>query len=361
MSAGWNSISLEQQSIFLQQSRLSSLPPMEAMNAAQWSILAGITCQETVGSLKTRYAVGDSPADPVPPPPRTEVADWSNVMMMVASLQMELVELQVDASSEKILCDGQQSEFKHEERASELRDRLDELSKAASSGLFGKIFGWIGAALGVVAGFVATLATGGAAAPLLAVATVSLGMMILEETGAMDEIVGFIAEHPMVLSLISPALGAILTGLVKGGVLDEDAARMFVSITFSVVMVAASITAAIMSGGASTASSFSFISSKTADLLKWMGLGVQVVDATVQTAKAGSDIATSVFDAEAAMSQAEVQDNKAALTRLQALLAEESDRLQELLAMINEGVKSVSQIINDIQSSNRQVISHIGM
>ncbi len=360
-TSGWNSISTTQQNQFLQQTNLASLPAMEAMTPAQWNVLAGIAGEETVATLQDQYAVGESLADPVLPAAKKEVADWSNIMMLVTAMSMQVSELQIGASVEKVEADAVELEAIHTERAQQLQENIENLRSSAASGLAGKIFGWIGAALGLIGAAVATALTGGAAAPALVVAALSVTTMALQETGAMEKIVSFVAENPAVMMAAFPVLGAVLTGLVKGGVLDEEQAKSFVSATFSVAMIAASVACAVLSFGATAASSVTLISSQVTSVLKVVGAGSQVAASVAQVGQGASGVAGAAYDYKSAMIQADTADTRAALEQLQSMLNEEAERLQQLLETLNSGVQSASSILNEIKSSNQAIFQNMGM
>lgn len=400
----WSAISSAQQSQFLQATGLEKLPDPAALSNSQMSTLAGIVGEQAAKSLRSD-AVGGTVSDPVLPPP-DKAYDWSNIMMMVTAMQMELGELQINASSEKIEADRDSVIKTNELEMSKLKDRIEELHKQSNSSLVSKIFGWIGAIVGLIGAAIATVATGGAALPGLIAAGLAVTAMALQEAGVMDDIVNCMMENPAVMFAI-PVLGLILAPIgmaAKNGDLDEDTAKIIMSAVTAVFMLAVSIVTTIASGGAGVGGKIGKAADKINDLahsitkhkpfqktkevfdkmssgimgrltkgmdgdmskafihkVRVGGLGTQVASDVIQMGKSGADIAGAAYSYEAAQSQADSQEIQAMLAKLQAMMSEEADRLMELMQMLNGMVGSASEILNDIGSSHNSVIKNMGV
>lgn len=349
MNTAWNQISVAQQNQFLQATGLQQLPDPAALDAAQWNALVGIVGEETAKNIRQSAAGGNLTLPELPAP--GAIGDWSSIMAKVAEIQAKIGELQKNVSAEEIQAQKDDMAAANKKEAERIKEMLAKIEKSKTSGLFGKIFGWIGAIIGVIGAAIATVATGGAAAPALAIACVGLGMMILQETGAMEKIVNFLAENPAVLMvLFGPVAGGLLFGLIEGGVIDKDQAKMAIQITFAAAMLVASIAGMVATGGASA----------TDAVFKVIGLIGQIAGGVAQVGAGASGIAQSVYSYQAANLDADSKEMQAWLAKLQAMLSEEMDRLQEVIDKLNSGVADVSDILTDIAESNRTVISHMG-
>ena len=356
MNTAWNQISAAQQTQFLQATGLAQLPDPSALSAAQWNTLVGIVGEEKAQSVRQTAAGGNISSPELPPP--AAIGDWSTIMAMVAEIQAKIGELQKNASAEGIQAQKLEMEDAHKKEAERIKEMLAKIEKSQKSGLFGKYVGWFGAIVGVIGALIATVATGGAAAPVLAIALLGLTMMILQETGAMEKIVNFLAENPALLFAILAPLGPIglagaglLTGLIEGGAIDADQAKMAIQLTFAAAMLIVSIAGMVATGGASA----------TDALFKSVGLFGQIVGGVAQVGAGASGIAQSAYSYQAAQLDADAKEMKAWLAKLQAMLDEEMDRLREIIEKLNGGIADASDVLSDIADSNRAVISNMGV
>lgn len=352
MNTGWNRITDSQQAQFLREACLDNLPSIAALNESQWRILTEIVGESTVAQMR---GDADSLSSPALPAPKM-TGDWSDIMMVVAQLRTKVGELQSNFFMEEVGIRKDNMAKASEERLEKLAESIKKMEKAAKSGLFGKIFGWIGAVIGLVGAAIATVATGGAAAPALAVAILGVTMMILEETGAMEKIVEFVAKNPMMLALIlgpigGAILGGVLTGLKEGGVLDEDKMKMAIQITFDAAMLVTSVAAMICSGGASASSA----------VFKVIGLVGQVAGGIASVGSGAAGVAQSAYSYQAADLQADAAEDRAWLAKLQAMLSEEMDRLQDIIDKLNQGFTDASDMLGDIADSNNAILKNLGM
>lgn len=343
-------ISLEQQQQFLQQAGLSALPDISKLTESQWSILAGIVGTETVNSIKESISIPPL-SDPTLPPPPAKQGDWSAIMLKVAEIKAKLSDLMSKFSVEDIQNNKDKMKKVNEEDAKRIKESIDKLKKSINSGLIGKIFGWIGAIIGLIGAAIMTAATGGSAAPLLAIAVMGIVMMTLEESGAMEKIMEAMADNPaLVMILLGPVAGGIIFGLMESGAIDEDQFKMAVQITLAAVMLISSIVGAVASGGANVAS----VAAKVASMI------AQIAGSLASVGSGAAGIASSVYSHDSSQIQADMMENKAWLAKLQAILAEESERLEEILQRMNEGVSDISDVLQDIAGSHNKIFNNMG-
>lgn len=349
MDVVWNQLSVTQQTQFLREAGIDQLPDPSGLTQSQFAILGGIVGEEKARKLTKEGAGGMFGPFSLEPP--KETGDWSDIVARVAELQTKLSELQTKTSSEDVKAQKDRVAEANKRDAEKLKEQIDKLAKASKSGLLGKIFGWIGAIVGLIGAVIATAATGGTAAPALAIAVVGVTMMALQESGAMEKIVDFLVDKPGVLiAIFGPVLGGVLCGLINNGVLDEDKAKMAIQVAFGVAMLVASLAGMAATGGASA----------TDAVFKIIGMVGQIAGGLASVGGGASTIAQAAYGKEAADAQADMMENKAWLARLQQMLAEEIERLQTILDQLNSGAKDASGIIGDIGKSNQSVISHLG-
>ena len=352
MDINWNNsgISLEQQQKFLQETGLESLPDISKLTESQWTLLAGIVGMETVNTIRESAKLPPL-SDPQLQPPQTKQTDWSDIMMKVAEIKAKLSDIISKASVEDIKNTKDKMKEINEKDAKKIKESLEKLMKSKTSGLFGKIFGWIGAIVGLIGAAILTVATGGAAAPLLAVAILGTVMMVLQETGAMDKIMEALADHPALAMLIlGPIAGGIIFGLYQSGTISEEQMKMAVQITLAAAMLITSIVAGVASGGATVTS----VAAKIA------GLVAQITGALASVGGGAAGIAQSAYSYQSAQIQADMQENKAWLAKLQAMLSEESERLEKIMQQLNSMVSDLSDIIKDIAGSHSAIFKNMG-
>lgn len=360
-NAGWSRLTAEQQNRFLNQTGLDKLPETQTLPVDQYSVLVTI-----IGANEAKnygFAPGGfNLADPQPPPPAEEKdVNWRALMILVGKVQMESGQLQLEDAVNALKADQVETEKMTDLQIASLNESIEKMEDAMGSGLFKKILGWVGAILGVAMAGVAMFATGGAAAPMFAVACLGLGMMVLEETGAMEKIVDAIVEHPMILSVISPLAGVILTALKETGVLDEEQLKMAVNITISVAMIVTSIVSAVCSFGMTATSSASTISTQAMKLLNNVARAGELASAGLQVATGVTGAVEGSQNAQSLQHQADAKEIAAVIARLQSLIAEGSDRLEQIMEKMRADMASISDIIKSIGDSEANIARNMGV
>ena len=123
---------------------------------------------------------------------------------------------------------GEEKAQKHKETIDKMVKAMKAQHKGKTGALVGKIFGWVAVAvMFVVAAAVAVVSGGAAAAPLFIAATITLGVMIMQETGGTEKVMD------------------------ATNMSQKD--RMIFSISMAVAMLVINLTAAAMSFGAGSA------------------------------------------------------------------------------------------------------------
>jgi hypothetical protein len=236
---------------------------------------------------------------------------------------MSLIKLITDESRKSMTKDtieGIQSRTedrlkKMNEELEQLKKQIEEKNAAQANSSANKILGWLGAALGIIAAVAAVVVTAGAATPVLVgavilvgVALAGMGMKIAQEATDGDYFPG---------KLFSKMLQAM-------GV-DEKAADIAGMAVVGGLMIIGSVAGAIMTGGASAASTVENI----AQMVKTIAV---IISCAASIAQGGLAIDSALHQYESDMAGVELKE-------LQALL----EKLKELTDMEEDFLKAVTQ------------------
>ncbi len=332
MGAGWNDIpsaNLDQIIKALGYSSPDQLPAINTITDAQVETVSQKAGPDAATQLQSARSQQGTPDSPTLTAPTTNFGDGSSLALLVMSLQSKISGLQTTTATEAIKADKADQQAKVQENIKKIQDSIEKMEKASSSGLLGKIFGWIGAGLALIAAAAATVVTGGAAGPIagLVIAGIAVALMTAQQTGAMDK-------------LMTAMFG------------DDSKAKMIFSIVLQVAMVAASIASIALSGGASAASTVSSIA-KTAELIQSVsaaGAGVSSV------ASGGATIASGVYTYQATNAQADSKDLEAWLAQLQAQMDNDQSVLQKILQDLQTGTNTSMDMLNSIMDSKSTIL-----
>ena len=169
---------------------------------------------------------------------RPGVVSPDSMIILLTAISNKMASERSKSLQGDIKARGQEKQLKHKETIQKLEKMLKAQRKSKVGALVGKIFGWVAVALMfVVAAAVAVVSGGMAAAPLFAAATITLGVMIMQETGGTEKLMD--ATH----------MG--------------KQSRMIFSISMAVAMVIINLTAAALSFGAGSAGAVSAVTELT--------------------------------------------------------------------------------------------------
>lgn len=203
------------------------------------------------------------------------------------------------------------------------------MKQADKGGLMSKIFGWVGVALAVVAAVAAVIVTGGAAAAVvgLAIAGLAMGIMAMQESGAMD-------------SLMTEMFG------------DNDKAKFWFQIGLQVALLAAGLATMALTGGASAAGEISNLM-RVAQMVQQVariGGGVAAV------AGGAAGIATGVTQYQATQDRADSKSLQAWIAKLQQQLQDEQEQLKKILKQLEDGVGITMDMLKSIDKSKDTIM-----
>ena len=256
------------------------------------------------------------------------------------ALRKTLSEVRSRAEKRIISVRQDKLEEQHQKNIEKAKKIAKQLEKHDKKGLVSKILGWTGASIALIAATVATIATAGATTPLLVMAIVGMGMMTLEETGAMDKIMGGMTEG--------------FAKMLEGMGVDSEKAKMvggYLAVaTIAVILITANVVAAAATGGANTGELATAI-------LQVTRLIQEVTEASTLATKGGVDIAAGADQASATKTrgeqsevQANIRENSQAqdqsledLKRIAAFIKKIDEAIAKILAEIAEGQEKLAQ------------------
>ena len=298
-----------------QQAIAANIDPIqfqEVLKSKLPDLISLLSPDEGPGGLKKKNTLNMS----MPQLAEPKGPDLEQLMILAMDIRSKLQEKQVELSKEGIKADKAKKKDAHQERLKKLQEVVKKMRAASKKGLFGKIAGWVGAALVLAVAAVATVATGGAAAPLLAMAAVNMAFMVAQETGAMDKML--------------EAIG-------------NDDLRLAVQITITAAIIAANIAVAVYTGGTGAVAAYAAVSAAISGVT-----GVMQGAAAIGVAK---------DQADAANAQADAMDFDKILEQLQAMMDEQMDRLKELILYLSEISGSVMSMLEDSFKTNSKIVA----
>lgn len=393
------------------QLQASNTPPGtlgEQMNWVRDLVVAAIALNQQ----STDDGVVDANGAPMLPLPLTDLSG-DQLALILAAIDSKMKDAQAKTAKEGIEAARVRTESVNKEIQTQLQDAIDQQKEAEEKEKEQKVWGWIskvaaviGAVVAVIAAAAVTVATGGAGAPLLALAAVGLVAATVDLASAINQEIHPDAEPFTLGSLIGDAIieamdeaglegqeRAAYSGLAAGlgfllmqpdlaGQMAEDSAladgrsaefaanmKMGVMIAAVVTTLIAMIAITVASGGSSAGSTASSaaktgaqvadtatdavnVASKTADMAAKITKAAKAIQGVASVAQGvgavgsgvvGLQVAEDVRDADQARAEAKEMD--AVLLALQAQSEEQTQRLKDIIAALDDGMAQFSQMI----------------
>lgn len=340
-------------------------------------------------------ALKDTNGAPLLEPPETEFsADFLTALLQYFSTASE--HGQLEAQKGTVLVNSNKAKAVRAEQQEKLEKWVKDCESAAKSRGIGKIFGWIAKGLALLGSVVALAATGGAAAPVVAVATIGLissalsiidglttelggfefslsnglsqlSTLVLTSLGASEEnaqkwgklIAGTL---PAVLTLgvvyaVEPQLlTSAVTGIMELANASEEATKwlgMAVGIVASIGMAIAM--AKLPSGPVDALGKLqSVLGSK---VMSGMKTGVSLAQAGIGAAEGGFKIDSAFKQKEADKTLADKKDLDAFIARLNQIMEEAREEIQKLIEQIQDAALLISKIFNEHSETTRFINS----
>ncbi len=276
-----------------------------------------------------------TPAIDNPSDPKGKQVDLEKLLLF---LQLEQTEEQEAAAKDRIESQKDNISTQHKERMEKLKESLKKMDEAASAGIFGKIFGWLMAAVAVVVAVAACVATGGLAIGAVAAAVIAVGSMILNETGAMDKIVEGLAD------------------LLESMGMSKDAAKIVAQVAISVAILAATLAC----GGASMSVAFTNVAEEVAQTAQTIQ---KIADIAMKAVALLSVVANGVAtykNYESGMAQADLTEATKVLQQLRQKLEENQEELQAILQLIQNIYSDIVALLQTETETQSTLANNLG-
>jgi hypothetical protein len=286
---------------------------------------------------------------PVLPPPLTGLPKDLDIEALIKLISEESRKETINSTIESIKGKGQRKLDNLKNQLEQIKKQIEANSKNEPVSLAKKIFGWIGAVVGVIVAVAAVVATAGAATPLLVgacilagVAIASLSMQIAQEATAGSDKPYF--------------PGQLFSKLLQACGVDEKTANIAGAAVVGGLMLVGAIAGTVLTLGAGSAGAISTISN-VAKTIKTVAAVVQCATTLVNGALT---ITNSMLQYESDKAGVSLKEIKALLEKLREMTKQEEDFLKALMEeekMITEAVK---KIVDGAQETARVVLSGEG-
>ncbi|MBQ6470779.1 MAG: type III secretion system translocon subunit SctE [Victivallales bacterium] len=262
-----------------------------------------------------------TPAIDSPDDVKAKEADLEKLLMY---LQLANTEEQAKLAQDRIESQKDSLATQHKERLDKIKETMDKMDEAARASIFSKIFGWLMAAIAVVVAVAACVATGGLALGPVIGAVLAVGCMVMNETGAMEDIVKGLAE-----------------ALESMG-MDKQTAQIVAQVVIAVAILAATLACGGAGAGAAVGNSSTAAMQLAQSIQKAADIAMKVI-------AVGSVIANGVSAAknyESGEAQADLTETTKILAMLRKQLEDSQDELQKILEMIQGIYSDIVAILN---------------
>ena len=262
---------------------------------------------------------------------------------LISYLQLETDKHQAELAKERIELQKGEMDQRHAEQMDKIKESLEQMDKAARSNLATRILGWLMAAVSVAIAVAACVATGGIAVGAVAGAVVAIGMCVMNETGAMDEITEKLADA------------------LKDAGMSKEAAQIVAAVVMAVAMIAISLGAGFggnaIQGLVKGASQAAVTATATA---KSIQSGAQIAAGAlgVGTTVAGGVAAAQNY--KAGELQAETTEMEKFLAVMRQQLEESQEELERILEQIQNIYSDIAAIINSAIDTETEIAQKMG-
>ena len=263
---------------------------------------------------------------------------------LISYLQLETDKHQAELAKERIELQKGEMDQRHAEQMDKIKESLEQMDKAARSNLATRILGWLMAAVSVAIAVAACVATGGIAVGAVAGAVVAVGMCVMNETGAMDDI----TEK--------------LTDALKDAGMGDQAAQIVAALVIAIAMIAISLGAGfggnavqgLVKGASQAATTAAMATAKS------IQSGAQIAGTALGI---GTTVAGGVAAAEnykAGELQAETTEMDKFLAVMRQQLEESQEELEKILGQIQNIYSDIAAIINSAIDTETEIAQKMG-
>ncbi len=263
---------------------------------------------------------------------------------LISYLQLETDKHQAELAKERIELQKGEMDQRHAEQMDKIKESLEQMDKAAKSNLATRIFGWLMAAVSVAIAVAACVATGGIAVGAVAGAVVAIGMCIMNETGAMDEITEKLADA------------------LKDAGMKEQAAQIVAALVIAVSMILISVgvgvggnaVQGIVKGASQAATAAAMTTAKSIQSGAQFAAGALGIGTTI----AGGVAAAENYKSGELQAETTEMDKFLAVMRQQ--LEESQEELEKILGQVQNIYSDIAAIINSAIDTETEIAQKMG-
>lgn len=292
-----------------------------------------VSGRNTVSDAPPPAPSGDPQVSEARPDIPQPLIDISTAMVKLRALMQETEQLQGVTQAEEVKQRKKEIQASIKDQIEVIRENAAALAKSKKWGLFGKIFAGIALAFTVLA----AAATGGLLAP--AVATLSVAMFALQESGAMDQMFDAMGASDGVRMGIM--IGVSVALLVAGG---ASAAGGFGK--------AAETGAKAVQAGSKLAQVSAKVARMSISLFAKFGLNASKVAAVAQALGGVTEVAEGAATVGASVTQHQADQAQGELKRLQADELRAKKKMDDLIA-------ALEQLMEQVESGGKAIVSSI--
>ena len=295
-----------------------------------------------------------------------QTLDVDSATTMLVAIQTKLQDNRIQFDQETIKIRQVEFDQKYTESISKIRDSIAEAQKAKSSGLIGKIFGWIAVAVMAVVtvivsvvSLVPVILSGGAAAGLavLAIALMAtalattITMMASQEAGStwMMDIFGDSKDAKIGAMVFWTALVILLSvgGAVAGGAAGAAAGAGASAGAGAANMASsgASTGASVSATAANSAATTATLAAKASNIASNLAKVMQAIAGAAMVGEGSAQIATSVYSYKADILRADAQEDRAFMLRIQQAIDDATESLANAIDELQQGYSIAASII----------------
>lgn len=303
--------------------------------------------------------------------------DPSDLVGLLMKMKSESTDLQIKTGVNFIQANKSKLAAEYKDKIEKIKESFEAMEKAKKSGIIGKIFGWIGAIVTAIVGAI-LIATGvGAVAGglMLAAAAVMITQMSLSQ--AMED--GTLKMDPKAAQIMMITLSCVAAVLaIAGGVAafataPEELADTAINIGTEVGEDSALGESEVSEGitdATTTSETVTETTSETATEGAEEATQFEKVAEKVQTASniaqgansvgsGAANIATAVYDRDAADAQADAKAVEKFIAKIQAALQDEQDKIKELIQQLQQGFGIVADIMKQHDEAQTKVFQNM--
>ena len=309
-----------------------------------------------------------------------QTLDVDAATTMLMSIQSKLQDNRIKYDQETIKIKQVEFDQQFKESIGKIRESIAEASKAKTSGLIGKIFGWIAVVVMVVVTLVVavvslipTILSGGAAGGLAALAlglmigaiAITVTQMASQEAGStwMMDMFGDSKDGKIGAMVFWTALVVALSlgGAVAGGAAGAaaGAGANAASAAANTASSGASAGATATATAANTAVTSASLAAKATTIAGYLTKALQVVAGAAMIGDGSAQIATSVYNYNAENLRAEALEDRAFMLRLQQAIDDATESIAQAIDELQAGYQVVANIIKADHETKTNLLSKL--